>query len=122
MPGIRYNPDNSVTITDDAGVVVATLPAPVTQAQIDAALPTIPPTVEPAPEQVPAWAAKAALEEAGLLTAAEAAAEAQGVAWKWRFAAATVWVRSDVLALAAAAGLTEAQADDLLRQAAVLAG
>jgi hypothetical protein len=84
--------------------------------------PPEPPPPPPPPESVPAWAAKAALEEAGLLEAAQRAAQELGVVWKWRFAEATIWQRSDVLPFAPLLGLPEAEVDTLLRRAATIAG
>lgn len=75
-----------------------------------------PPPPRP-PEEARPWAIKAALEEAGLLETVEAAAEAAGLVAKWRFRAATVWLRQDVLQLAAAAGLDEAAVDALFVRA-----
>jgi len=84
--------------------------------------PPEPPPLPPPSESVPAWAAKAALEEAGLLEAAQRAAQELGIAWKWRFAEATIWQRSDVLPFAPLLGLSEAEVDALLRRAATIAG
>lgn len=80
------------------------------------------PTAPRAPDAVPAWAAKAILHEAGLLTAAEAAAAGAGGAWPFRFAGAATWARADVQALAMnALGLSEQQVDEMLMAAAALA-
>jgi hypothetical protein len=79
--------------------------------------PYVPP--EPVPVgSVPAWAAKAALEDAGLLDEAEVMAGQLGTTWKWRFAQAAEWLRGDVLPLGLALGLSELQVDDLMRDAA----
>jgi hypothetical protein len=80
------------------------------------------PPPPPPPETLPAWACKAALEEAGLLEAARRATQELGIAWKWRFAEATIWQRSDVLPFAPLLGLSEAEVDALLRRAATIAG
>ncbi len=77
----------------------------------------VPPPPEPV-DRVPAWAAKAALEDAGLLDEAQAKAALLGTTWKWRFAQAVEWLRGDVLPLGLALGLSEAQVDDLMRDAA----
>jgi hypothetical protein len=80
----------------------------------------------PAPQPitaVPAWAAKAALDEAGLLTAVGNLVLSAGLLWKWRFTDATEWRRDAVLQLAPQMNppLTTEQVDALLARAAAIA-
>jgi len=75
---------------------------------------------EAVPADVPAWAAKAVLDAAGLLSAAETLAGEAGGTWHWRFLYASIWARRDVLPFAGQLGLTEAQADEMLIHAAQL--
>jgi hypothetical protein len=76
----------------------------------------------PVPPVIPAWKGKAALREAGLLDAVEAAVLAVGgrVADAW--AGASEWSRdSDFLvSLAAGLGLTEQQVDGMFRSAGAI--
>lgn len=86
-----------------------------------------PPPPEPAsvevPQSVRAWAAKAVLAQHGLLDQAEAAANAAGGAWPFRFAGAPDWTREDALQLGVGAmSLSEEQVDAMLLEARALGG
>lgn len=75
------------------------------------------------PTSVPAWAAKAILDEDGLLAAAQAAAEGAGGAWLARYRWAPTWYRDDMLGVASLMDppLTEQQVDAMIDRARALA-
>ena len=82
-------------------------------------VPAVPETRPPVPPVIPAWKGKAALREAGLLDAVEAAVAAAGGRVRDAWAGASEWSRdSDFLrSLAFGLGLTEQQVDDMFRSA-----
>jgi hypothetical protein len=73
----------------------------------------------PVPPAIPAWKGKAALREAGLLEAVEAAVGAAGGRVQDAWAGASEWSRDSdfLLSLAIGLGLTEQQVDDMFRSA-----
>jgi hypothetical protein len=73
----------------------------------------------PVPPVIPAWKGKAALREAGLLEAVEAAVAAAGGRVQDAWAGASEWRRDSefLTALAANLGLSSASVDDLFRSA-----
>lgn len=82
-----------------------------------------PPTPQPpVPSVIPAWKGKAALREAGLLDAVEAAVAAAGGRVQDAWTGASEWSRhSDFLqALAAVLGLDGPQVDQMFRDAAAI--
>lgn len=93
-----------------------------------AALATNPPAApvvevpDPVPQVVSRFQARAALHQAGLLTAAEAAVAAADTLTQIAWADAQEFRRNSptIAALAASIGLTETQIDDLFRQAATI--
>jgi hypothetical protein len=72
----------------------------------------------PPPDSVAAWAALIVLERKGIAAAAKAAADAAGPEWRIRFERAARWHRPNLLDLGDALGLSDAQVDDLLFEAA----
>jgi hypothetical protein len=84
------------------------------------ALPAPPPAVaSPVPATIPAWKGKAALREAGLLDAVEAAVAAAGGRVHDAWAGASEWSRDSdfLLILAEGLGLPSGQVDALFRSA-----
>jgi len=83
-----------------------------------------PPGPPPVPASVPAWKGKAALREAGLLEAVEAAVAAAGGRAQDAWTGASEWGRgSEFLGdLAAALGLSAEQVDQMLREADAIHG
>lgn len=79
-----------------------------------------PPVPEPVPEAVSRFQARAALLQAGLLSAVEDAVAAADPMVQLAWAEAVEWRRQspNIIALGAAIGLNEAQLDDLFRAAA----
>lgn len=76
----------------------------------------------PFPEHVALWRARAALAEAGLIEAVNAAVASLGAAalqW-WEYGTEVERAHPRIAQLAAALGLTDAQIDDLFRRAAVI--
>ena len=73
----------------------------------------------PVPPTIPAWKGKAALREAGLLNAVEAAVAAAGGRVQDAWTGASEWSRDSefLTALAANLGLSSASVDDLFRSA-----
>ena len=73
----------------------------------------------PVPTVIPAWKGKAALREAGLLDAVEAAVAAAGGRVHNAWAGASDWSRDSdfLIALAGSLGLTEQQVDEMFRSA-----
>jgi hypothetical protein len=73
----------------------------------------------PVPPVIPAWKGKAALREAGLLDAVEAAVVVAGGRVQDAWAGASEWSRDSefLTALAANLGLSSASVDDLFRSA-----
>lgn len=73
----------------------------------------------PVPQVVPAWKGKAALREAGLLDAVEAAVAAAGGRVQDAWAGASEWSRDSefLLSLAVELGLSMQQTDDMFRSA-----
>jgi hypothetical protein len=87
------------------------------------ALPAPPPPVEASvPAVIPAWKGKAALREAGLLDAVEAAVAVAGGRVQDAWAGASDWNRDSdfLLSLATDLGLTMQQVDDMFRVAAAI--
>lgn len=85
-------------------------------------VPYVPPP-EPVPQVVTRFQARAALMQAGKLSAATAAVEASGDDFtKLAWAEASEWRRDSalVISMATAVGLTSAQIDDLFRTAATI--
>ncbi len=81
---------------------------------------TLPPASQPpVPPVIPAWKGKAALREAGLLDAVEAAVAAAGGRVQDAWLGAPEWSRDSesLIALAADLGLTEQQINDMFRSA-----
>jgi hypothetical protein len=78
-----------------------------------------PAPLPPVPPVIPAWKGKAALREAGLLDAVEAAVAAAGGRVQDAWAGASEWSRDSdfLLSLAIGLGLTEQQVDDMFRSA-----
>lgn len=76
----------------------------------------------PVPLSVPLWRARAALAEAGLLGAVNAAIAAQGgpVSEWWEYGVEVERAHPRIAEIAAALGLTSAQIDSLFRRAAVI--
>jgi hypothetical protein len=74
------------------------------------------------PTSIPAWKGKAALREAGLLDAVEAAVHAAGGRVQDAWAGASEWDRSSefLQALAAVLGLEGPQVDQMFRDAAAI--
>lgn len=88
---------------------------------IDEAAPSY--EVNPVPQEVSRFQARAALMAAGLLDAADAAVAASGDAFlqlAWKEATAFPRTSPGIAALAPALGLTDADLDDLFRAAAVI--
>jgi len=83
----------------------------------DVAAPPAPP--RPVPSVVPAWKGKAALREAGLLDAVEAAVATAGGRVHDAWTGASEWSRSSdfLLSLAIVLGLSEQQIDDMFHTA-----
>jgi hypothetical protein len=84
------------------------------------ALPAPPPTVvSPVPAAIPAWKGKAALREAGLLDAVEAAVAAAGGRVQDAWSGASEWSRDSdfLLTLAQGLKLPSGQVDALFRSA-----
>lgn len=82
-----------------------------------------PEPVNPVPQEVSRFQARAALMAAGLLDAADAAVAASGDAFlqlAWKEATAFPRTSPGIAALAPSLGLTEADLDDLFRAAAVI--
>jgi hypothetical protein len=73
--------------------------------------------VEP-PDSVASWAALVVLERKGIAAAAAAAAAAAGPEWRIRYERAPRWFRANLLELGDALGLTDAQVDEMLLEAA----
>lgn len=82
-------------------------------------VPAVPEARPPVPPVIPAWKGKAALREAGLLDAVEAAVAATGGRVQDAWTGASEWNRnSDFLhSLAAGLGLTRQQINDMFRAA-----
>lgn len=96
----------------------ASLVMPVTPSRgWDVALPQA--TQPPVPPVIPAWKGKAALREAGLLEAVEAAVAAAGGRVQDAWTGASEWSRDSdfLLSLATSLGLTKQQIDDMFRSA-----
>lgn len=89
-------------------------------------VPAPPPPPAPVPGEIANWRAKAVLELAGLLTAVEAALDAMPEPARtvalaaWNGGADLARNGPTVLALAPVLNLTDAQVDDMFRQAAAL--
>ncbi len=83
------------------------------------ALPAAPTIEPPVPPLIPAWKGKAALREAGLLDAVEAAVAAAGGRIQDAWAGAPEWSRDSefLLSLAVGLGLSKQQIDDMFRSA-----
>ncbi len=84
---------------------------------------TPPPASQPpVPPVIPAWKGKAALREAGLLDAVEAAVAAAGGRVQDAWAGASEWSRDSdfLLALASTLSLERGEVDHLFRQAAAI--
>jgi hypothetical protein len=82
-------------------------------------VPAVPEARLPVPPVIPAWKGKAALREAGLLDAVEAAVAAAGGRVQDAWAGASEWSRDSgfLLSIAAGLGLTTQQVDDMFRAA-----
>jgi hypothetical protein len=86
---------------------------------------TAPPTSPlPVPPVIPAWKGKAALREAGLLDAVEAAVAASGGRIQDAWSGAPVWDRGSefLAAITSQLGLTAEEADRLFREADSITG
>jgi hypothetical protein len=84
---------------------------------------TASPTPKPAvPTSIPAWKGRAALREAGLLDAVEAAVQGAGGRVQDAWSGASEWDRSSefLQALAAVLGLDDPQVDQMFRNAAAI--
>jgi hypothetical protein len=100
----------------------ASLVVPATPSRRWDVTPPPPASQSPVPPVIPAWKGKAALREAGLLNAAEAAVAAAGGRVQDAWTGASEWSRDSefLAALAANLGLSSASVDDLFRLAAAM--
>jgi hypothetical protein len=82
----------------------------------------VPEARPPVPSSIPAWKGKTALREAGLMDAVEAAIGAAGGRVQDAWASASEWSRDSefLLALAGELGLSQAQVDQMFREAATI--
>lgn len=125
IPGEVIDPRYHVNIAwhgrDSDPAFQASLVVPATPSrEWDVTLPSAPPP--PVPPVIPAWKGKAALREAGLLTAVEMAVASAGDRVQDAWAGASEWDRSSefLQALAAVLGLDNLQVDQMFSDAAAI--
>lgn len=119
----RYHANLAWHGREPAAAFQASLVAPATPSRgWDVTLP--PASQPPVPPVIPAWKGKAALREAGLLGAVEAAVAAAGGRVQDAWVGAAEWSRDSefLTAMAVALGLTPDRVDNLFREAGAMHG
>ena len=114
----RYHVNFAWHVRDPDPAFDASLVAPATPSRGWDIVPP-PASHPPVPLVIPAWKGKAALREAGLLVAVEAAVAAAGGRVQDAWTGASEWSRESefLLALSAGLGLTDEQIDEMFRGA-----